>query len=230
MRLWGATILTLLIFLSLAAPPPRLLAAALPTDPRYDQVLNDARAAKRLLNDYWSAELPRQFGIEFDPVNRLEYYRSTGSNGCGGNVRKLPHNAFYCPTNGDEHVAFDIDWFVDFIDRFGGNAVTLEILAHEWGHAVQDSWAESQPGVDRWAAPWEELSADCLAGAFMGDSLRRDVLRDYPGAGESIAQKLYDGGSGTWFDPGDHGSPEQRVAAFTLGAHSSASRCRAQYG
>lgn len=228
MRNSGAIVVTLAAVAALTPPAessPLLVAAS--TDVRYERVISDAAAAKDLLNSCCSAELPRQFGITFDQPERVEYCHSANSSDCGGRVHEFARNAFYCAERGNECVAFDLDWFVEYFDRFHGDAITLEILAHEWGHAIQDSWVE--PGVDRWREPLKELYADCLAGTFMDDALRRGLLTEYPGAGESIAQKLFEGGSGTWFDPGGHGSSEQGVAAFTEGVRLSATYCRMRF-
>jgi len=61
-------VVALFVVFANAVPLAQPAAAALSTDSQYDQVRKDASTAKRLLNEYWSNELPRQFGIRFDLI------------------------------------------------------------------------------------------------------------------------------------------------------------------
>jgi len=201
-----------------------------PTAPQTDKearVLEDADALRGLLDEFWTAELA-QSGLGYDAPDRYEYYRTTGNSACGGKeADALPQNAYYCPVEGDEYIAFDIDWLTGYLDAHPGNATTFLILAHEWGHAVQDAWTEQQPGLDVWNPGYlQELNADCLAGVFLADAFARGTVIEEEGDAVAIYGWLYDGGSGEWFDPGDHGSPEQRQEAFDLGFNQGTAYCR----
>jgi uncharacterized protein len=192
------------------------------------KVLQDANAVKDLLNEFWTQELQARYGLQFDAPNDYEYYRGASNDTCAGqNARALPQNAYYCAEDTDEYVAFDLDWFTSYLDAYPGGATTFLILAHEWGHAVQDTWVEQQPGTDVWDPPYlKELQADCLAGVWMEDALRRGTIIEEPGDADAIFESLWEMGSGPWFAPGDHGTKEQRVLAFSTGFKNGTDYCR----
>jgi len=194
------------------------------------KVLQDADAVADLLNEFWTQELRARYGLVFDPPNRFEYYRGYGNAPCGGEDNALPNNAYYCWEDTDEYVAFDLDWFASYLDEHPGGATTFLILAHEWGHAVQDTWVEQQPNTDVWNPPYRlELNADCLAGVWMADALRRGTIIEESGDAEAIFESLWEMGSGPWFDPGDHGTSEQRQQAFMDGLTQGTHYCRTNY-
>jgi len=194
------------------------------------KVLHDADAVVGPLNDFWTQELRDQYGLQFDTPDDYEYYRGASNDSCGGlNARALPNNAYYCPAENDEYVAFDLDWFTSYLDEHPGGATTFLILAHEWGHAVQDTWVEQNPGGDVWNPPYlQELNADCLAGVWMEDSLRRGILIEESGDADAIFGWLWEEG-GPWFDPGTHGTQEQRQRAFSDGYAYGTDYCRTKY-
>lgn len=191
----------------------------------YDRVLRDAGVVMQQLNGFWAAELANR-GIAYAPVSRLEYYRTTGNRPCGSNTESLPRNAYYCPIG--NFVDFDIDWFVDdYTKRFPGDANTFLVLAHEWGHSVQNSWNTAQPGVDQYTAPYRrEVQADCLAGVFLKQAITQRTLIPEAGDGQAIWTQLVEGGDGSWFDPGTHGRADQRLAAFSNGYTNGSDYCR----
>ena len=172
-----------------------------------------------------------EFGLTFDAPDRYEYYRTNGNSSCGGTLADaLPRNAYYCTVDGDEYVAFDLDWFTSYLDQHPGDGTTFLILAHEWGHAAQDSWTEQQPGVDTWSPPYlKELNADCLAGAFLATSLADGTVTEENGDAEAIFGWLFAQGAGEWTNPGDHGTPEQRQGAFGAGFTQGPVHCRINY-
>ncbi len=184
-----------------------------------------------LLNDFWTQELRAQYGVQFDTPDRYEYYRGAGNAPCGGQgARALPENAYYCPAENDEYVAFDLDWLTSYVHEHPGGATTFLILAHEWGHAVQDTWVEEQRHPEVWNPSYlEELNADCLAGVWMEDALRRGTLIEERGDAEAIFGWLWEAGSGPWFDPGDHGTKEQRQHAFSAGFEYDTDYCLKNY-
>ncbi|MBA2458762.1 MAG: hypothetical protein H0V43_07385 [Gemmatimonadales bacterium] len=98
------------------------------------------------------------------------------SPGRGNERMPITKNAIHCSHDPEERVAFDMDWFRDYLDKNPGGVTTFLILAHEWGHAVQDTWLESG-GDDRWVPKYRrELNADCLAGVFLARSLATKQL------------------------------------------------------
>jgi predicted metalloprotease len=214
------------IAVSYAAP------ATVPTDASgdpADRVLYDAEALQPLLDEFWTQELADNYGLAFDTPDRFEFYVDNGNSTCAGQEAPGDDNAYYCSFDGDEYVAFDVEWLSSFLDENPGNAVTFLVLAHEWGHAVQDTWVEQEPGVDFWEGPAQELNADCLAGAFWAGAEADGAVIVEEGDAEAVYQFLADAGSGTWMDPGDHGTSQQRRIAFADGYDQGTGYCRYNY-
>lgn len=208
----------------------QVLAEAQDRQAREQKVLDDSAALAPMLNAFWTNDLRQVHSIEFDPPDRFEYYNTTGNSPCGPFVEPVPQNAYYCTDDATEHVAFDMDWFQGYLDAHPGGATTFLILAHEWGHAVQDSWLENG-GNDVWEPAYrQELNADCLAGVFLASSIRDGSIVVEEGDEEAMFSWLYEAGSANWLDPGTHGTREQRQAAFVDGVRQQDSAfCRQKY-
>ena len=104
--------------------------------------------------------------------------------------------------------------------RRGGEAPVGLILAHEWGHAIQElvGWSKA-PSVA------VEASADCLAGVWAERAVEDGVLDRHALNGMAAELfKLGDGETYTWLDA-SHGQPVQRIAAFTDGTRYAAKDC-----
>lgn len=194
---------------------------------RVEKVLTDAAELEPVLNEFWRRELARLYQINFDPPDFFGYYRSVEGSECAG-ARLGANNAFYCAPDWEESVVFDIDWFQQYLEAHPGGATTFLILAHEWGHAVQDTWTDSG-GTDYWVTPNKELNADCLAGVFLSRSIEEGTIIEEAGDAEAIFDWLYEAGSSPWTAPGDHGTREQREAAFRAGIARGTDYCRTVY-
>jgi hypothetical protein len=132
----------------------------------------------------------------------------------GTDARFWRQNAYYCRT--DRAIAFDETWLRDLYGRLGPAAVKA-ILAHEWGHSVQDMIGSQDYSIRN------ELQADCFAGMFIAstelsglDPDQRRALEIALVAFFEIGNRDYDGSA--WFQAAEHGSPQQRILAYTTGA------------
>ncbi len=84
--------------------------------------------------------------------------------------------------------------------------------------------------MDVWSPSYtRELNADCLAGVFLANSVAAGTIILEDGDAEAIASWLWDNGSGPWFDPGDHGTSDQRTQAFSDGLAGDTDYCRVTY-
>ncbi|MDX1691175.1 MAG: neutral zinc metallopeptidase [Acidimicrobiia bacterium] len=180
------------------------------------------------LEAFWAEILPVSYGIDYEPIGRVVAYRPSTGNlpECGGEPippEVAPDNAFYC--NPDDYVAWDTEGlFPDLYLEFGDFTVAL-VLAHEWGHAVQNRVDEVGPTIQR------ELQADCFAGAWTGaiDRGEREALSlDEGDIEEAMAGYLLfrDPPGTTPDDEQAHGSAFDRVNAFRFGVLNGVDGCR----
>jgi uncharacterized protein len=142
------------------APTPAVVTAPKAEDlPRLDGTPQSATAIKMVniggfLNEYWTATFnsdPAFKGHAFRPVKQI--YVDTQSDACGQGSRTIPD--YFCPGR------YFISLTIAPADEAGATPVRNFIVAHEWGHAVQESANIHLEGEDM------ELQADCFAGAFL---------------------------------------------------------------
>ncbi len=117
---------------------------------------------------FWATQLPK-LGTTYQPVPTV-WFTGQVSTGCGGATSGS--GPFYCPT--DQRVYIDLSFYNDITTQFqaaGGLFVDAYVLAHEYGHHVQDllgTEAKVKPGQ---TGPTSgsvrlELQADCYAGVW----------------------------------------------------------------
>jgi uncharacterized protein len=99
--------------------------------------------------------------------------------------------------------------------RTVGDFAVAYIVAHEYGHQIQDELGRFQQGLPTVAL---ELQADCYAGAWANSAYQENRLEDGD-VQEALDAALAVGDFDT-ANPGHHGTPEQRRAAWTRGFES----------
>ena len=120
------------------------------------------------IDTYWARDssLPDYRSPQF----RL--FTGSATTGCG--VASSATGPFYCPT--DQSIYLDTGFFDELRSRFdasGGPLAQMYVVAHEWGHHIQNI-SGGMDGLDlRDTGPASdsvrlELQADCLAGAWAG--------------------------------------------------------------
>jgi predicted metalloprotease len=119
------------------------------------------------IQSYWTAELPR-LGARYVPVQTV-WFSGRVSTGCGAATSGA--GPFYCPA--DKLVYIDLSFYNDLHREFGaqgGLFVDAYVLAHEYGHHVQDLLG-TEAKVRTREGPHSdsvrlELQADCYAGVW----------------------------------------------------------------
>lgn len=120
------------------------------------------------IQDYWAQEAPR-LGVRYTDVPTT-FFSGQVNTGCGPATSGV--GPFYCPA--DKKVYIDLTFYDDLKTEFHVNAglfVDAYVLAHEYGHHVQDllgTESKVQQGVTgpKSGSVRLELQADCYAGVW----------------------------------------------------------------
>jgi len=193
--------------------------------PGYEQTVSVVTAD---IQDYWSKEFPDLYGAKYVPIPRTRII--AGRPGaklptCQGqrlSYKDVADNAFYCFQ--DNFIAYDATGlFRDLYNSDGPFSIAL-VLAHEWGHAIQD-----RSGDTGGPTIYAELQADCFAGAWTGDVSRHPQQVPYTSGDLEVALaallRFRDAPGSSPDDPSAHGSAFDRVNAFQDGFESGPQRC-----
>ena len=177
---------------------------------------------------YWTDSFAAS-GETYQPVDTVLFSGSTGS-ACG--TATAATGPFYCPL--DKLVYLDLDFFGELRTRFGAQGGSLAqgyVIAHEYGHHVQDLLGTLESGGGGSGAGGgsvrTELQADCFAGVWanhaastgflepLTEAQIADALDAAKAVGDDRIQEATQGQVNP--DSWTHGSSAQRQKWFTTG-------------
>lgn len=196
------------------------------------------------VQNFWASEYPTLAGkyrgaqpaySEVDTV----FFTGTVTTACGS--ADAGSGPFYCP--GDRLVYIDLSFYNDLKSQFGaegGPLVDAYVLAHEYGHHVQDLLGTEAKVRSREGAASDsvrlELQADCYAGVWMNHAgqpadgrpaLIEDITQADLDSAVDTAQRIGDdyiqknlGGGRVNPDTFTHGTSAQRKLWLTTGFRS----------
>lgn len=178
----------------------------------------DIVGAVKVAERYWRGRF-EESGERFQPIRRVTAYSREGEVTCGGTG--LPrNNAAYCSAG--DFIAYDVNWAVAAFRQIG-DAFLFYLLGHEYAHGVQ-----VRLGIRYDFTIQQELQADCMAGAYLGDLVRDRVIvvedGDLDELGAGLRAVADDPGQ-PWFAEDAHGTAAERTDWFFAGYQRSLDAC-----
>ncbi|MGI8701717.1 MAG: KPN_02809 family neutral zinc metallopeptidase [Nocardioidaceae bacterium] len=189
------------------------------------------------IQDFWAQALPRQAEVAYQKA-KIVWFTSSTTSGCGQASSGM--GPFYCPA--DKLVYLDPSFFSDMLQgqlgASGGDLAEAYVVAHEYGHHVQDllgtmAKAQSSATGPTSASVRLELQADCYAGIWVhfastvkddsGQTLISGItqadLADAVNAAQAVGDDRIQQRSQGSVDEEQwtHGSSAERVRWFTRG-------------
>ncbi|WP_419818313.1 KPN_02809 family neutral zinc metallopeptidase [Glaciibacter flavus] len=200
--------------------------------------------AAESLDAYWAGDGSAALGVSYhSPAFSL--FTDSTQTGCGNATSAV--GPFYCPP--DERIYLDTAFYDELRDRFGssgGPLAQMYVVAHEWGHHIQNlagTLSKSQDGDTgpTSASVRTELQADCFAGAWVANAstakdasgvpllqpVTKDQIADALSAAAAVGDDRIQQSAGQGVNPESwtHGSSASRQKWFEAGFNGGPTAC-----
>lgn len=196
------------------------------------------------LEQFWPVAA-EELGIDDYSHPSIYLYTGQTSSACGTASNAI--GPFYCPA--DASIYIDVEFFDMLVSDYGaagGPLAEMYVVAHEWGHHVQQvagilSSANTQDEGPSGGAVRTELQADCFAGAWMRDAttavgeggepllqeFTRSDIEQTISAAQAIGDDHIQEQAGMEVDPErfTHGTSEQRTTWLLRGYEQGVTSC-----
>jgi predicted metalloprotease len=200
--------------------------------------------ASASLEAYWQQAGP-EIGLSYVGPQDFVLFSGGTTTGCGS--ASSATGPFYCPP--DQTIYIDVTFYDELRSRFGssgGPLAEMYVVAHEWGHHVQNLAGILERAQDGQTGPTSnavrvELQADCFAGSWaanasevpdesgvpflqpLTDAQIADALSAASAVGDDRIQEAMQG----QVNPHTftHGTSEQRQRWFMTGFNEGAGAC-----
>lgn len=202
------------------------------------------KGAAASLDAYWAGKFAAE-GLTYRSPADFVLFSGSTSTGCG--TASSATGPFYCPP--DESIYVDTGFFDQLRGQFGasgGPLAEMYVVAHEWGHHIQNVLGTMDNLNLRQTGPTSdsvrlELQADCYGGSWAKDAstvpdssgvpflqpITKQQINDALNAAQVIGDdRIQEMSSGqvqpeTW----THGSSAQRQKWFTIGFENGPNAC-----
>ncbi len=202
------------------------------------------KGAAASLDKYWAGKFAAE-GLTYRSPADFVLFSGSTSTGCG--TASSATGPFYCPP--DESIYVDTGFFDQLRGQFGasgGPLAEMYVVAHEWGHHIQNVLGTMDNLNLRQTGPTSdsvrlELQADCYGGSWAKDAstvpdssgvpflqpITKQQINDALNAAQVIGDdRIQEMSSGqvqpeTW----THGSSAQRQKWFTIGFENGPNAC-----
>ena len=202
------------------------------------------KGASASLERYWTTEA-QELGFDYSGPTDLILFEGATTTGCGN--ASAATGPFYCPP--DQTIYIDTSFYDQLEQRFGaesGPLAEMYVVAHEWGHHVQNLAGILQSTQDGQTGPTSnavrvELQADCFAGAWTGAAattedengvtflqpITREQYSEALSAAAAVGDDRIQEATQGQVNPHQftHGTSEQRVRWFEAGYEQGAGAC-----
>ncbi|MCE5288026.1 MAG: neutral zinc metallopeptidase [Nocardiaceae bacterium] len=173
------------------------------------EVKAEFNATAKVVDKFWATHYREYFGGTYTSPNFRGLVYQTVNTGCG---EMKTNNAFYCPA--DDSVTFGAP-FIGEASKLGDLWI-YDVVAHEWGHAIQT----------RAGLPMNELAAECLAGATLGEmAAEGTVVVEDGDEDELVRLDQFAGDAHSAQSNSDHGTAQEQHDSFMKGWNGGVNAC-----
>jgi predicted metalloprotease len=202
------------------------------------------KGAAASLDAYWQEEAPN-VGLDYASPQPIVLFSQGTSTGCGS--ASSATGPFYCPP--DQTIYIDTSFYDQLESQFGaegGPLAEMYVVAHEWGHHIQNLAGILERAQDGDTGPTSnsvrtELQADCFAGSWAAAAsqtvdengvpflqpITRDQYAQAIDAAAAVGDDRIQEATQGQVNPHSftHGTSEQRVNWFETGYEQGAGAC-----